>query len=192
MKFGAMTFLNLSLIAVALAPPARAATRDDIYDALQRCNVMNDNRVWLECLYGAVQPMRAALSLPPAPEHQVRLVPPAALAAPAKSTVLPAASAPGGVTHPQPKKERFMAYVLGGRKEVEGVSFQSYNFDRAGHFTVTLTNGQVWRQADNDNHMASWKADPARYIASIRTGALGSSIMQVRGEPGAFMVAQVP
>ena len=189
MKFGAMTFLNLSLIAVAFAPPARAATRDAIYDALQRCNVMNDNHVWLDCLYGAVQPMRAELSLPPAPEHQVRLVPPAV---PAKSAVLPAASAPGGVTHPQPKTERFMAYVLGGRKEVEGVSFQSYNFDRAGHFTVTLTNGQVWRQADNDNHMASWKADPARYFASIRTGALGSSIMQVRGEPGAFMVAQVP
>lgn len=188
MKFETIKFLNLSLIAVALALPAHAATRDDIYDALHRCNAMNDNRVWLDCLYGAVQPMRAELSLPPAPEHQVRLVPPAAI----RSTVLPSASLPSGVTHPQPKKERFMAYVLGGRKEVEGVSFQSYNFDRAGHFTVTLTNGQVWRQTDNDNHMASWKADPARYIASIRTGALGSSILQVRGEPGAFMVTQVP
>lgn len=189
MKFRAMTFLNLSLIVVALAMPAQAATRDEVYDALHRCNAMNDNRVWLDCIYGAVQPMRAELSLPPAPEHQVRLVPPAVAA---RSAVVPPAPVPGGVTHPQPKKEGFVAYVLGGRKEVEGVSFRSYHFDGAGHFTLTLTNGQVWRQADNDNHMASWKADPTRYVATIRTGALGSSILQVRGESGAFMVTQVP
>ncbi|HZQ40622.1 MAG TPA: hypothetical protein VFA87_07505 [Rhizomicrobium sp.] len=181
--------LNLSLLAVMLAMPASGATRDEVYDALHRCNAMNDNRVWLDCLYGAIQPMRAELSLPPAPEHQVRLVPPAATT---RSAAPPSASVPGGVTHPQPKKERFMAYVLGGRKEVKDVSFKSYNFDGAGHFTVTLANGQVWRQADNDNHMAFWKADPARYIANIRTGALGSSIMQVRGEAGAFMVTLVP
>ncbi|HET7085511.1 MAG TPA: hypothetical protein VFI23_12120 [Rhizomicrobium sp.] len=188
MKFEVMKFLNLLAVAVMFAMPARAATRDEIYDAMQRCNVMNDNRVWLDCIYGAVQPMRAELSLPEAPEHQVRLVPSAAAPKPARAP----ASVAGGITHLPPKKEGFIAYVLGGRKEVEGVPFQSYNFDRAGHFTLTLANGQVWRQVDNDSHTASWKADPGRYIASIKTGALGSSILQVRGESGAFMVTQVP
>jgi hypothetical protein len=84
-----------------------------------------------------------------------------------------------------------ISYILGGRKEVEGVPFQAYNFDRAGYFTVKLANGQVWRQVDDDHRKASWTADASHFVASIRAGALGSSIMQVRGEPGAFMVKQV-
>src|SRR3954465_6266043 len=56
---------------------AHADTRDDIRAAIERCGVINDNRVWLDCVYGAIQPMRAQLGLQPAPEFQQRLVPPA-------------------------------------------------------------------------------------------------------------------
>ena len=56
---------------------AWADARDDVLSAIARCNVIHDNRVWLDCVYGAQQPMRALLGLPPAPEYQQRLVPPA-------------------------------------------------------------------------------------------------------------------
>src|SRR5258707_3538259 len=58
---------------------ALADTRDEVWAAMQRCQVIQDDRAWLECTYGAKQPMRAKLGLPPAPEYQQRLVPPAAL-----------------------------------------------------------------------------------------------------------------
>ena len=60
-----------------LAAPAAAAgdpTRDDVMLNLQRCAGITDNRIWLNCFYGAAQPMRAQLGLPPAPDAQVNLV----------------------------------------------------------------------------------------------------------------------
>jgi hypothetical protein len=38
-----------------------------------RCAAIGDTRVWLDCFYGAAQPMRAALRLPPAPAAQTLL-----------------------------------------------------------------------------------------------------------------------
>ena len=61
---------------LASVASAQADTRDDIIAAIQRCGVIHDNRVWLDCAYGAIQPMRAQLGLQPAPEFQQRLVPP--------------------------------------------------------------------------------------------------------------------
>ena len=180
--------ISLITLAFAAAASAHAATREDVYQAMQRCNVMNDNRVWLDCVYGAVQPMRSELHLAPAPENQVRLVPPQGTA-PVMASSRPAAPAP--VTHAPPKKEGFISYVLGGRKQVEMMPFQNYHFDGNGRFTVTLANGQVWRQMDDDTHVAHWKNDPARYVASIRTGSMGSSILEVKGEVSGFMVQQV-
>jgi hypothetical protein len=176
---------SLLLLVSAAIPPCQAAPRDEAYEAFQRCRAIGDERSWLDCIYGAVQPVRAQLHLPPAPDAQLRLVPVA-------QAPTMAAPAPAGVTHAPPKKESFVRYVLGGRKEVEAVPFRSYRFDGAGRFTVTLANDQVWRQLGQDHHMATWKADPARYVASIKTGALGSSVLQVRGESGGFMVEQVP
>ena len=175
---------------LAAALPAQAATRDEVYQAMQRCNVINDNRVWMDCVYGAMQPMRAELHLQPAPEGQVRLVPPAG-SAPMSVPMNAGPRAPVPVTHAPPKKEGVVAYVLGGRKQVEAMPLTDYHFDGAGHFTITLGNGQVWRQVDDDSHLAQWRAPAGRYVASIRTGSMGSSILQVKGESGAFMVRQV-
>lgn len=182
---------SLLLLACAVVP-SRAATRDEVYRALQRCNVVNDNRVWLDCLYGAVQPMRAELGLPSAPEGQVRLVP---QGGPTPSLAMAHPSLPAGrpaaVTHPEPRHQGFLSYVLGGRRQVEGVPLRDYRFDGTRHFTVTLANGQVWRQADDDIRLASWTAAPTHYIATIKTGSLGSSILQVQGDASAFVVRPV-
>jgi hypothetical protein len=176
-----MRYAAASLVALMLAAlPSYGATREDIYHAFQRCNVKGENRVWLDCIYGAAQPMRAELGLPPAPASQVRLVPQTE------------ATALGALAAAPQKRTGLLSYVLGGDREVDEMTFRAYRFDSSGRFTVTLANGQVWRQTDDDRHLAGWKADPARYQASIRTGALGSSILKVRNEPGAFMVKRVP
>jgi hypothetical protein len=175
-----MRYATASLLALAFAvAPAYGATREDAYQAFQRCNAMGDNRTWLDCIYGAVQPVRAELGLSAASANQVKLVPPqtAVAATPAKV--------------PE-KKGGLLSYVLGGKREVDGMAFRAYSFDGSGRFTITLSDGQVWRQVGDDHRLAAWKASPGRYQASIRSGALGSSILEVRGEPGAFMVERVP
>ena len=67
---------------MALTLPAGADTRDDVLAGVARCGVIHDDRVWLDCVYGAQQPMRARLGLTPAPELQQRLVPGANVAPP--------------------------------------------------------------------------------------------------------------
>src|SRR5690349_22614280 len=80
---------------------AQADTRDEIKAGIERCGVIHDNKVWLDCVYGAIQPMRAQLGLQPAPEYQQRLVPPpqAAYVAP------PPDMQPRVATRPAPRKK---------------------------------------------------------------------------------------
>lgn len=60
----------------AAAGPA-ASPRDQVRAASLRCDSISDQRAWLNCYYGAAQPVRADLGLPPAPMSQQTLVPPA-------------------------------------------------------------------------------------------------------------------
>ncbi len=68
---------------------AVADPRQDMLAGISRCAGLPDDRTFLDCVYGAAQPLRAALGLPPAPTFQIRLVPPAPGRVPA-----PMASAP--------------------------------------------------------------------------------------------------
>lgn len=56
-----------------MALPAQARPRDDALAGAFRCAVIGDARQWLECYYGAAQPVRAGLSLAPALPAQVKL-----------------------------------------------------------------------------------------------------------------------
>jgi hypothetical protein len=58
------------LFLLAGALPASAAVRDDVMGGAFRCAATGDARQWLDCYYGAAQPMRANLSLPPASPSQ--------------------------------------------------------------------------------------------------------------------------
>jgi hypothetical protein len=64
--------------------PAAARPQDEVLSGAFRCAAIGELRTWLDCYYGAAQPQRLALGMPPVPAAQARLV-----AAP------PAGSAPG-------------------------------------------------------------------------------------------------
>jgi len=58
---------------LVLTVPADARPRDDALAGTLRCGVIADSRQWLDCFYGAAQPMRAALGLAPALAGQISL-----------------------------------------------------------------------------------------------------------------------
>ena len=59
----------------ALVPGlALADAREDVVSGLTRCANLTDDRQWLDCYYGAAQPMRAWLGLSPAPQSQLKLL----------------------------------------------------------------------------------------------------------------------
>src|ERR1700709_871719 len=135
-------FLVVGLVLLtqgAVAEPAR----DEVMSGAVRCAGIADNRVWLDCFYGSAQPMRSLLNLPPAPNAQIKLVPP--LGAAYQSSDSPRSA-------PQAERPRsFFAELLGSTKPVAtDMPMASYKFGRNGTFTVALKNGQTYRQEESD------------------------------------------
>src|SRR3569833_3114322 len=137
----------------ALVPGvALADAREDVVSGLTRCANLTDDRQWLDCYYGAAQPMRAWLGLPPAPQSQLKLLQgqpqaSAPLSASLPSTVTRAATRTGP---PPPTKRSGILDVFGGSDVVKNTPIQSYEMSRNGNFVITLPDGQVWRQPAGD------------------------------------------
>ncbi len=153
-----------------LVPPALGDTRDDVYAAAQRCRILQDDRAWLECIYGAQQPMRARLGLPPATEVQQRLVPSAG-SSPALATA-PQRALP--VQQPQPSvhhRASIMQILTGSAPPVAVSVLASVQYDGENAFVATLQNGQVWRQVNGLGARAPLKVGTR---ITITPGAMGS------------------
>lgn len=158
------------VMAMGLCGTALADTREDVLSGIARCGALADDHTWLNCIYGAAQPMRGRLGLPPAPASQTGLVPAASAEALRSHSAVTAQPKEGG---------GFLSYMLGGDPLISGMHLTDYQFDAKGYFTITLANGQVWRQSDGP--VASWRAPASRYVASINKGAMGSFNLTVDG-----------
>ena len=163
--------------------PAAADPRSEALAGISRCMSISDDRVFLDCIYGAAQPLRAALGLPPAPESQIRLVPPGG---PGNAT--PQAPAMARMPPPQ-RNEGFLSGVLGSGKPIAPAQrMASYAFNNRGIFTVTLADGEIWRQVEGDGTFAHWHGPASAYLVILRNGAFGSSNLQVQGETAIYKV----
>lgn len=231
--------------------PAQARPQDEVMSGVFRCASIDDARMWLDCYYGAAQPARASLGLPPAAEAQIRLVssPPLGSSAPQaieiRNTVLaaafncrsvederqwlncyyaaaqpmraelglPPAPQSNSTSHPRETASSVSTAISNSMPSVgEGVGsaagvgndfgligdsgrlssvtsrMASYEFDKEGIFTVTLSNGQIWGQIPGDTTNSHWKGPAQKYQVHISRGFLGSFNLQVRNLPGLYKV----
>jgi hypothetical protein len=171
-------FVVFAALAGVFATPAFAdsdPTRDDVIANVERCAGITENRVWLNCFYGAAQPMRAQLGLPPAPEAQVAL---------AKNPPVPP---------PPPAKKSDGGWLGIGSLNPFGSSdddefktgttrLAAYSFGKDGLFTATLTDGEVWKQSPYDDLRAHWSGQPASFIVIVTADMMGSHTMRVKGD----------
>ncbi len=154
-----------------LPAAAHAGPRQDMLAGIARCNAIADERQFLECAYGAAQPVRAELGLPPASVAQQRLVPPATAATPAPMAPAPASS----------------GFSLFG----DTLHMTAYSFDGRGLFIVTLSDGSVWKQVANDTAFAHFAGKASSYPVSITTSDVGTTRLTVRGEGGPYLVERI-
>jgi hypothetical protein len=165
--------LAAAVLGGALAPNlALADSREDVVAGLTRCATLSDDRQWLDCYYGAAQPMRAWLGLSPAPQAQLKLV-----SAQPKQAVLPTTVTRAAVRSgppPMPKGSGIFG-VFGGKDVVNNTPVQTYEVTHDG-FTVTLPDGEVWQQTDDDNNKSPvrWRQAASSMRVTISQGALGS------------------
>ena len=163
-----------ALLAAALLPSgASAAARDVVMAGAARCNEFRENRDWLECFYGSAQPMRHELGLPSAPAAQIRRVPPAPGA-------LPLSAQPPG------RRPGFLHGIFSG--EIAKTQMTSYKFDRAGRFTVSLSNGVTYEQVTDDINYAHWKGPASDYNVTVVVGAFGKADFFVQNDGVTYKV----
>jgi hypothetical protein len=242
----------LLLPILVLAAPAQARPRDDALTGTFRCVVIADSHQWLDCYYGAAQPMRAALGLSPALAAQQKLVasppsggqprdqavrdqvvsaaaacmrvtddrpwldcyyaaampmraqlglsaPPAArMSAPAPQLAsLPAPpdrpAAPIGPP-PMPRNAGLFDGMFGKIKPiVRDVPMKSFVMDGKGIFTVTLVDGEVWQQQDEDQvyHPADWRKPASEMRVTISPDVMHTFILKVSGENRVYKVRRI-
>lgn len=225
------TLLAVTAFLLVVIGSAHARPRDDVMSGAFRCASIADTRIWLDCYYGAAQPQRAALSLPPVPSAQRRLAaqPPAGPVTPSDMALrdqvmneafrcntlaaerqwlecyyaaadsararLGLSVSASAVAKPMPMQPSTRS--LPGTTNLKAPARESasrmtsYSFDRYGIFTVTLENGEVWRQISGDSSFARWKEPAQRYAVRITKGLLGSYNLKVRNSPGLFKVRPV-
>ena len=167
------TIFAMAVAGGALAPSlAWADAREDVVSGLTRCANLTDDRQWLDCYYGAAQPMRAWLGLSPAPQSQLKLLQtqPQPTALPTTVTHATVRSGPP----PMPRRSA-MLDVFGGDDVINNTPVKSYEVSGDG-FTVTLPDGQVWQQTDADNtkNPVRWRQSASSMRVTIAQGALGT------------------
>jgi len=183
-RYASLTLLFLSVLCAA---PALAGPRDDSLAGISRCAALPDDRTFLDCAYGAMQPLRAELGLAPALAAQQRLVPPVD---PSLSRSMPPPRAQAALPPPAAPANN-SGGMFSGMFTSNGLHMASYTFDRRGLFTVTLSDGSVWKQDTNDTNFAHFSGKPANYSVTVHPGDYGKARMVVRGEDGAYVVEQV-
>jgi hypothetical protein len=158
----ALLVVTFATIAVpAFVSPVLAGPREDVRAGSARCDGIADDRTWLDCYYGAAQPMRTRLGLPPAPATQQMLVPVTGPGA-SRPTVTQNNAAPAAkpgfferlITHTEEKAE-------------PPTRMSSYKFDNGGFFVVTLANGETWKQINGDTAIAKWHDRAENYAVTI-------------------------
>lgn len=179
-----MRYLLIALAAgAALAPNlAFADPREDVVAGLTRCAALADDRQWLDCYYGAAQPMRSQLGLSPAPQAQLKLLESQSRTAPLPlpATVSRAAARTG--PPPMPKSAGIFN-MWGGDDLLKNTPVKSYELTSAG-FVLTLNDGQVWAQTPDDavKRPVRWRQPASAMRVSISQGAMGTFNLVVGDE----------
>jgi hypothetical protein len=168
---------------------AFADAREEVVSGLTRCAALTDDRQWLDCYYGAAQPMRAWLGLSPAPQSQLKL-----LQTQPQQSALPATVSRAAVRNgppPMPKKSGLFD-VFGGDDVVNNAPIKDYAVSRDG-FTVTLPDGQVWQQTDDDaaKHPVSWRQPASSMRVTISQGAMRSFNLVLNDENQHYKVRRI-
>ena len=182
-------------VKLALSPPAGGtprdeAVRDDVMAGAAACNRVAGDRPWLDCYYAAAMPMRSTLGLSVPALATVKPVPPPP---PVMAYAPPPPAKPAGPP-PMPRNTGLLNGMFNNIKPiVRNVPMQSVTFDKNGAFTVTLSDGEVWAQAAEDEvyHPARWRNPGPNMLVTIAPDALHTFTMTVAGESRFYKVKRI-
>ena len=183
-------------IRLATSPPAGGqprdeAVRDEVMSRAANCIRVTGERPWLDCYYAAAQPMRVQLGL--AAPQTLPTPLPAPVLAPQLASAAPVPRAPSGPP-PMPRNGGlFTGFFNDAKPIVRGIPMQSYTLDRNGAFTITLADGEVWKQAAEDEvyHPAHWRKPAEQMLVTIAPGVMNTFNLKVEGESHTYKARRI-
>jgi len=183
--------LKLAASPPAGGQPQNEAVRDEVMTAAATCNRVAGERPWLDCYYAAAQPMRVQLGLaaPSTLPKPVPMPPPQL----ASARPLPAPPRPSGPP-PMPRARGLFTGLFDDSKPVvRNMPMQSFSQDKSGSFTVTLIDGEVWKQVAEDEvyHPARWRRPASEMLVTITPAPMHVFSMKVEGESHDYKVRRV-
>lgn len=182
-------------VKLALSPPAGGAprdeaVRDDVMAGAAACNRVAGDRSWLDCYYAAAVPMRSQLGLSVPAQVAPKSIP---APPPVLAYVPPPPAKPSGPP-PMPRNTGLLNGMFNNIKPVvRNMPVQSVTFDKNGAFTVTLSDGEVWAQAAEDEvyHPARWRDPGPNMLVTIAPDALHTFSLTVAGEDRFYKVKRI-
>ena len=197
----------LAGLLVASVPAAQAGPKDDVVDVLAKCTDVTDREARIECYDRAAPQLRAAAGLAPAavantappvpvaalpPQSALQSAPPPPEAPPPQSPSLLSSLDPfGDTTAPPPPLAAQMAYQPMGLEILPiTIAVTDYDVPMGGQFTVTLANGQVWRERSGHTEVPPFKAG-ATNLVRIEHGLIGGYDLYLVGYGRLYKVLRV-
>ena len=189
-------------VKLAMSPPSGGvprdeAVRDDVMAGAAQCNRVAGDRPWLDCYYASAQPMRVqlGLSVPGQAAPKFTPQPPVPAAPPPVMAYAPppAPAKPAGPP-PMPRSTGLLNGVFNSIKPVvRNIPMETVSFDRNGAFTVTLSDGEVWAQSEEDAiyHPARWRDPGPNLLVTVAPDAMHTFTMTVSGESRIYKVKRI-
>jgi hypothetical protein len=173
--------------------PAQVAARDEVMARAAGCMRVVAERAWLDCYYESAVPVRAQLGLA-VPAQAARPAPPPAPPPMQMASLPPPRPTPPPGPPPMPRSTGLLNGMFNNIKPiVRNAPMQSYSFSKSGAFTVTLADGQVWVQSDEDEvyHPARWRRPASEMLVTIAPNAMHTFNMTVGGETRFYKVRRI-
>jgi hypothetical protein len=190
--------MKLRVLAVALlaAIPAgaQARPRDAVVDALAKCTYLASDAERLTCFDHYRAQLRAAAQGPSTAQSTASSAQPAPAAGQQPMAQTPAPPSDlawldalnpfsGAPASDKPTPQQMAYQPIGGEILPVTIAIVSYTVAPSGSFTVTLANGQVWREHDRDFDTPPFRAD-GRNVVTITHAMLGGYNLILKGSPG--------
>ena len=84
----------------------------------------------------------------------------------------------------------FTGLFSDARPVVKSMPMRDFSFNKRGGVIVTLADGQVWEQVEEDEvyHRANWRKAPAQMLVTVTPSVMRTFAMKVEGDYGLYKV----
>jgi len=166
--------------------PASAGPRDDVIGALAKCADITDKAARLDCYDQAAPQLRAAAQTPAPPPAVAQAAGPAPAPVSQGGSFLSSLD-PFGDSPQGPSAQQLAFQPIGAEILPVTIGVADYAIAPNGSFSVTLDNGQVWRERNEHYEHPSFRSD-AKNVVVIERGLIGGYNLYLKGDGKPYKV----